>query len=98
MTRQTHANPYPLKELSLDAIVELLRANGMRITKNRIQIIDTLLGAEKPLSLEEIQARTEADSGSLGLCHGLPGDDRSGEPPGRPESESEPFLQLLRAS
>ena len=43
MTRQTQANPYSLKELSLDAIVELLRANGMRITRNRIQIIETLL-------------------------------------------------------
>jgi Fur family transcriptional regulator, ferric uptake regulator len=60
MTRQTHANLLPLKELSLNAIVELLRANGMRITKNRIQIIDTLLRAEKPLSLEEIQTRTGA--------------------------------------
>jgi Fur family ferric uptake transcriptional regulator len=62
MTRQTHANLYPLKELSLDAIVELLRANNMRITKNRIQIIDTLLHAEKPLSLDEIQRRAGADS------------------------------------
>jgi Fur family transcriptional regulator, ferric uptake regulator len=64
MTRQTHANHYPLKELSLKAIVELLRANGMRITKNRIQIIDTLLRAEKPLSLDEIQTRTGADAWS----------------------------------
>ena len=63
MTQQTHANQYPLKELSLDAIVELLRANGMRITKNRIQIIDTLLRAEKPLSLDEIQTRTGAEAG-----------------------------------
>jgi Fur family transcriptional regulator, ferric uptake regulator len=64
MIRQAHANPYPLKELSLEAIVELLRANGMRITKNRIQIIDTLLRAEKPLSLDEIQTRIGADAGS----------------------------------
>ena len=98
MTRQTHANQFPLKELSLNAIVELLRANGMRITKNRIHIIDTLLRAEKPLSLDEIQARTGEDAGAPGLCHGLPGDDGSGAPPRRPESESEPFLQLLRAS
>ena len=63
MTRQMHANPLPLKELSLDAIVDLLRANGMRITKNRIQIIDTLLRAEKPLSLDEIQRRTGAEAG-----------------------------------
>ena len=64
MTRQTHAHQNPLKELSLDAIVELLRANGMRITKNRIQIIDTLLRAEKPLSLDEIQSRTGVNAGA----------------------------------
>jgi Fur family transcriptional regulator, ferric uptake regulator len=64
MTRQTQANQYPLKELSLDAIVELLRAHGMRITKNRIRIIDTLLRAEKPLSLDEIQTRIEPDRGA----------------------------------
>jgi Fur family ferric uptake transcriptional regulator len=64
MTRQMHANQLPLKELSLNAIVELLRANGMRVTKNRVQIIDTLLRAEKPLSLEEIQTRIGADAGA----------------------------------
>jgi Fur family ferric uptake transcriptional regulator len=64
MTRQTREQHYPLKELSLNAIVALLRANGMRITKNRIQIIDTLLRAEKPLSLDEIQARTGAETGT----------------------------------
>ena len=64
MTRQAHANQFPLKELSLEAIVELLRANGMRITKNRTQIIDTLLRAEKPLSLDEIQARTGKNAGA----------------------------------
>jgi Fur family ferric uptake transcriptional regulator len=63
MTRQAHTNQFPLKELSLEAIVELLRANGMRITKNRTQIIDTLLRAEKPLSLDEIQERTGANEG-----------------------------------
>ena len=63
MSRLTRANHYPLKELSLDAIVELLRANGMRITKNRTQIIETLLRAERPLSLDEIQTRAGADAG-----------------------------------
>jgi Fur family transcriptional regulator, ferric uptake regulator len=57
MTRPTHASQSPLKELSLGAIVELLRTNGMRITKNRRQILDTLLRAGKPLSLDEIQTR-----------------------------------------
>jgi Fur family transcriptional regulator, ferric uptake regulator len=64
MTRQMHENQSSLKELSLNAIVEFLRANGMRITKNRIQIIDTLLRAEKPLSLDEIQTRIGADAGA----------------------------------
>jgi Fur family ferric uptake transcriptional regulator len=64
MTPQTHPPPKPLKELSLDAILELLRANGMRITKNRTQIIETLLRAEKPLSLDEIQSRTGATAGA----------------------------------
>src|SRR5580704_17901405 len=64
MTPQTHPPQKPLKELSLDAILELLRANGMRITKNRIQIIDTLLRAEKPLSLDEIQSRTGVNAGA----------------------------------
>jgi Fur family transcriptional regulator, ferric uptake regulator len=64
MSRQTSANHSPLKELSLNAIVDVLRANGMRITKNRIQIIDTLLRAEKPLSLDEIQTRTGGDTGA----------------------------------
>jgi Fur family ferric uptake transcriptional regulator len=61
MTRHTNANQSPLKELSLAAIVELLRANGMRITKSRSQILDTLLRAEKPLSLDEIQARAKIE-------------------------------------
>lgn len=55
MPQQAHANQNTLSELSLDAIVNLLRANGMRITRNRVQILETLLKAEKPLSLEEIQ-------------------------------------------
>jgi Fur family transcriptional regulator, ferric uptake regulator len=61
MTRPTHSNQSPLKELTLDAIVDLLRANGMRITKNRFQILETLLRAEKPLSLDEIQVRAKVE-------------------------------------
>src|SRR5246500_3719740 len=62
MTRHIHANQSPLKELSLDAIVELLRANGMRITRNRLQILDALLRAEEPLSLDEIQTGVDGDA------------------------------------
>jgi Fur family transcriptional regulator, ferric uptake regulator len=58
MSEQTRANQNRLSELSLDAIVDSLRANGMRITKNRVQILETLLKADKPLSLDEIQARS----------------------------------------
>ena len=57
MARHIHANQSPLRELSRDAIVDLLRRHGMRITKNRTHILDALLQAEKPLSLDEIQIR-----------------------------------------
>jgi Fur family ferric uptake transcriptional regulator len=55
MSNHAHGNESPLEELSLDSITELLRASGMRITKNRVQILETLLGANRPLSLDEIQ-------------------------------------------
>ena len=57
MTRHTHANQSPLKELSVDAIVELLRGNGMRVTKNRLQILDTLLRAELLKEVEKPEFR-----------------------------------------
>jgi Fur family ferric uptake transcriptional regulator len=58
MSQHAHANQNLLSELSLDAIVNLLRANGMRITRNRVQILETLLKAERPLSLDEIQEKS----------------------------------------
>ena len=57
MARQVHPNQSPLKELSREAIVNLLREHGMRITKNRIRILDALMQAAKPLSLDEIQSK-----------------------------------------
>ena len=57
MARHIHSNQSPLKELSREAIVNLLREHGMRITKNRTRILDALLQADKPLSLDEIQSR-----------------------------------------
>jgi Fe2+ or Zn2+ uptake regulation protein len=57
MARRIHPNQSPLKELSREAIVDLLREHGMRITKNRTRILDALLQADKPLSLDEIQSR-----------------------------------------
>jgi Fur family transcriptional regulator, ferric uptake regulator len=57
MARHIHPNQSPLRELSREAIVDLLREHGMRITKNRTRILDALLQADKPLSLDEIQSR-----------------------------------------
>jgi Fur family transcriptional regulator, ferric uptake regulator len=41
--------------LSVEHILERLRAEGMRITDSRRHILDALFGAKKPLSLQEIQ-------------------------------------------
>jgi Fur family transcriptional regulator, ferric uptake regulator len=58
MGHQPHS---PLSELSLEAIIALLRARGLRVTKGRQKILETLLEATEPLSLEEIQRRSMAD-------------------------------------
>jgi Fe2+ or Zn2+ uptake regulation protein len=58
MAHDPHLTDSPLTELSLDSIVEALRAQGMRITKNRVQILRTLLTAKAPLSLDEIQEQS----------------------------------------
>jgi Fur family transcriptional regulator, ferric uptake regulator len=57
MPRQAHPNQSPLAELSRESIISLLRTHGMRITKNRTRILDALLRADGPLSLDEIQSR-----------------------------------------
>jgi Fur family transcriptional regulator, ferric uptake regulator len=56
-----HEPHSPLSELSLDAIVALLHSRGLRVTKGRQKILETLLDATEPLSLEEIQSRSVAD-------------------------------------
>src|SRR3981081_3091711 len=62
MPLQTPSHGSPLAELNLNAILELLRSNGLRITKSRQKILEILLAAQEPLSLEEIQRRSsEAD-------------------------------------
>jgi Fe2+ or Zn2+ uptake regulation protein len=61
MRFQSSASQSPLKLLSLQTIVESLRAHGMRLTKSRISILRTLLTAEKPLSLNEIHHRASAN-------------------------------------
>ena len=48
----------PLAELNLDSILELLRSHGLRITRSRQRILETLLAAQEPLTLEEIQRRS----------------------------------------
>ncbi len=58
MSQHARTNQNPLSELSLEAIVDSLRVNGMRITKNRVQILETMLRADKPLSLDEIQEKS----------------------------------------
>jgi Fur family transcriptional regulator, ferric uptake regulator len=58
MSRGTVSHGSGLTELNLDGILELLRSNGLRITKSRQRILETLLAAREPLSLEEIQRRS----------------------------------------
>jgi Fur family ferric uptake transcriptional regulator len=58
MPLPTPSHGSPLAELSLNAILELLRSHGLRITKSRQKILETLLAAQEPLSLEEIQHRS----------------------------------------
>jgi Fur family ferric uptake transcriptional regulator len=58
MPLPTPSHGSPLTELNLNAILELLRSHGLRITKSRQKILETLLAAQEPLSLEEIQRRS----------------------------------------
>jgi Fur family transcriptional regulator, ferric uptake regulator len=57
MHRHSSVRQSPLKALSLQTIVDVLHAHGMRVTKNRISILQILLNAGKPLSLNEIHLR-----------------------------------------
>jgi Fur family ferric uptake transcriptional regulator len=61
MSRDTASHSSPLAELNLNAILELLRSHGLRITKSRQRILETLLAAREPLSLEEIQRRSSEE-------------------------------------
>jgi Fur family ferric uptake transcriptional regulator len=58
MAQEPHS---PLSELSLEAIIALLHSRGLRVTKGRQKILETLLQATEPLSLEEIQHRSTVD-------------------------------------
>lgn len=57
MRRHSSVSQSPLKVLSLPTIVDFLPTHGMRATKNRISILQILLIAKKPLSLNEIHHR-----------------------------------------
>ena len=48
--------------LTLEKAAETLRAAGMRMTKKRCGIVQALLEAEAPLSLQDIQSRAGAHS------------------------------------
>lgn len=63
MARSGRRYDHPSICLTLDEILGRLRSAGMRITKGRQQILTTLLNAERPLSLQEIQ---EAAAGGTG--------------------------------
>jgi Fur family transcriptional regulator, ferric uptake regulator len=51
-----------LTGLSLESILDLLRAHRMRITRSRIRIIQILLENRRPLSLQEIQRSATANA------------------------------------
>ncbi len=53
----SHSHPHdtPLKELGFEEIIAELRSRGMRLTRNRVCLIEVLLEASSPLSLEQIQ-------------------------------------------
>src|SRR5260221_829098 len=58
MAHEPHS---PLTELSLEAVIALLHSRGLRVTKGRQKILETLLQSTDPLSLEEIQHRSAVD-------------------------------------
>ena len=58
LSKMGHELHSPLSELSLEAILTLLHSRGLRVTKGRQKILETLLSAREPLSLEEIQHRS----------------------------------------
>jgi len=55
-----HGHHHPLQKLSLEALIEALRAEHMRITPTRVAILGVLLASKSPMSLEEIQQAAEA--------------------------------------
>src|SRR5258708_36090025 len=71
MPLPTPSHGSPLAELSLNAILELLRSQGLRITKSRQKILEILLAAQEPLSLEEIQRRSSEGDVAPGFATGF---------------------------
>ena len=52
----------------IDEIVVRLRANGMRVTPQRVAVLKTLIGNEEHLSAEAIYKRVHADYPMIGLA------------------------------
>ncbi len=48
---------------SVETIVELLKREGLRITKSRTAIVKTLFQSKEPLTLQEIQEGAKAKTG-----------------------------------
>lgn len=48
----------------VETVVEILRQEGLRITKGRLGILHCLMGAAAPLSLQEIQEGARAHGGA----------------------------------
>jgi len=60
MARSTHHHPTTpgRTTFTLESILNLLRAEGLRITPGRTRILEVLFEADHPLSLEEIRERS----------------------------------------
>ena len=57
-------SPIMISHFSVDSVTESLRQEGLRITKNRLGILECLFAAKEPLSLQEIQDRAFQFSGT----------------------------------
>lgn len=55
----------PSYEFTVEGVLALLRSRGLRITRSRRGIMLALFKASRPLSLQEIQSRAQAEGGML---------------------------------
>ncbi len=52
----------------VDEIIERLRATGMRVTPQRVAVLNIIIGNQDHLSVEEIHDRVQADYPMIGLA------------------------------